>query len=135
MKRLNYIILFVGALLITSCGASTKSKNGEKTVIESFKEGDYDSITLQRIIDGSKENAKILQVVYSNSTMKDGKVKFKMSKREFKKEGLDGETYDKIQALIKDYNKMVDSDAAKKAQASIKDFLKFASEKLSELAK
>lgn len=90
---------------------------------------------MQKIIDNSKDQIKVIKLLYENSTMKDGKITFKMSKRAFKKEGLDGDTYDYIQKLIKDYNKMIDSDASKKAQSSVKEFVGFVADKLKELSK
>lgn len=134
MGKAKYLYLLVLVLFVGACSYSQKS-NKEKTVVDSLAEGDYESVTLQRIIDGSKQNAKMLGLIYSNTTMNKGKIKFSLSKRQFKKEGYDGDTYDKIQSVIKEYNKMIDSDTAKKAQASVSDFVQFVSKKLDELVK
>lgn len=133
MGKAKYLYLLVLALFVGACSYSQKS-NKEKTVVESLTEGDYENAT-QRIIEGSKQSAKMLGLIYSNTTMNKGKVKFNLSKRQFKKEGYDGDTYDKIQNVIKEYNKMIDSDASKKAQASVSDFVQFVSKKLDELVK
>ena len=60
-------------------------------------------------------------------------MEFSLSKREFKKTGLDGDYYDKIQKQVKGFNNMLDSEPAKNADQTLKEFFKYLKSKWGEI--
>lgn len=133
MKQLNFITLLLITLFVGACGMGKNTKGedneGNKTVLESIKEGDY----LQRIIDESKEHAQMLKLIYNNIEVKEGRIELTISKKEFENSGFNAKDYERVEKIVAEYNKAIDSEAVKEAKALVKDFIKYVADKLEEL--
>ena len=130
MKTFVKMSMLIFCLVAVS---ACKNENKNKSVVESLMEGDFESITSDRIIDEGKEYAQLFEVVAKNTKIKDKRVEFSLSKREFKKTGLDGDYYDKIQKQVKGFNNMLDSEPAKNADQTLKEFFKYLKSKWGEI--
>ena len=101
MKTFVKMSMLIFCLVAVS---ACKNENKNKSVVESLIEGDFKSITGDRILDEGKEYAQLLEVVVKNTKIKDKRVEFSLSKREFKKTGLDGDYYDKKRSFKESFN-------------------------------
>ena len=127
VRNLCMLLLCLG--MATACDG-TQKKSGDKSMVQSVMDGD-----LNAVVDKGKELGKLTKVVAQNIKIEEKRVKFDMSRSEFRDTGLDMEYYSKVKDAVKDFNKLLDSKPGEKVEDTAKDFMKYLSDKFEEWSK